>query len=141
MTNKGDLISRDALKKALESNACGAEYYPVARITALIDNAPTVDTDEIYKKGYHNGFFAAHDVPPTVESTYISDMPDDKVKDLQELAIDYGEGIAVFERKRPQGEWRIIADVYCKCPFCSNVEVKFSNYCPECGARLEGGAE
>lgn len=43
--------------------------------------------------------------------------------------------------ERPQGEWKIIADVYCKCPFCSNVEVKFSNYCPECGARLEGGAE
>ena len=43
--------------------------------------------------------------------------------------------------ERPKGKWRIIADVYCKCPFCSNVEVKFSDYCPECGARLEGSAE
>lgn len=42
---------------------------------------------------------------------------------------------------RSQGEWKIIADVYCKCPFCSNVEVKFSDYCPECGARLEVGED
>ena len=26
----------------------------------IIDNAPTVNTDEIYKKGYHAGFFATH---------------------------------------------------------------------------------
>ena len=39
------------------------------------------------------------------------------------------------------GEWTIVLDTYCECPFCKNREVKFSKYCPECGARLKGGAE
>lgn len=40
-----------------------------------------------------------------------------------------------------EGEWIIVNDVYCECPFCKNKEVKFSKCCPECGARLKGGAE
>lgn len=60
---------------------------------------------------------------------------------------DFKEGYkqAILDGKtnfsRPQGEWIIVDDVYCECPFCKNREVKFSKHCPECGARLKGGAE
>lgn len=136
------LIDADEVKEM--GATCFARRNENGELEAIIsiDNAPTVDTDEIYKKGYHNGFFATHDVPPTVEPTYISDMPDDKVKDLQELAIDYGEGIAVFERKRLQGEW--IYDGFCfstskyKCSVCGLPELIKSDYCPNCGARMGG---
>ena len=63
---KGDLISRDALKKAFE------EVYPLAtdeiggvvnkQIYEIIDNAPTVDVIsnkegyEMYNKGYMSGY-------------------------------------------------------------------------------------
>lgn len=47
----------------------------------------------------------------------------------------------VGRERRPYGKWTIVNDVYCECPFCKNREVKFSKYCPECGARLKGGAE
>lgn len=79
----------------------------------------------------------------TIEPTYISDLPDDKVKDLQELAIDYGEGIAVFERKRPKGEWILIknSDGYLKCYECSEckkIQGYISNFCEDCGADMGG---
>ena len=152
-----DLISREALKKSIEEYrklncVSTSTIIGVRNVIYLIDNAPTVEPDEIYKKGYHNGFFATHDVPPTVEPTYISDMPDDKVKDLQELAIDYGEGIAVFERKRPQGEWikqygksyelitneGVLVGEFTKCPKCKYDKARGSNFCPNCGARMGG---
>ena len=56
-----------------------------------------------------------------------------------EIEGDY-EIIGKYE-ERPQGKWVFIADVYCTCPFCSNVEVKFPNYCPECGAELRNRKE
>lgn len=89
---------------------------------------------------------------PTVEPTYISDIPDDKVKDLQKLAIDYGEGIAVFERKRPQGEWilssiQVVGENWYKCSICgrklrtSRHNLKEYPFC-HCGADMrKGGAE
>ena len=43
--------------------------------------------------------------------------------------------------ERPQGEWTIVNDVYCECSFCKNKEVKFSKYCPECGAEMRKGDE
>lgn len=75
-----DLISREALKAYAREVLCG-------------DNPTNISLLKMFDEIIDNA--------PTVEPIYISDMPDDKVKDLQELAIDYGEGIAVFERKRP----------------------------------------
>ena len=58
----GDL---DALKEEFER--LGYTY----RVTNIIDNAPTVDTDEIYKKGYHAGFFATHGEPERPKGEWI----------------------------------------------------------------------
>lgn len=37
---------------------------------------------------------------------------------------------------RPHGEWIVEKDVYCRCPFCNFKDVKYSNYCPDCGADM-----
>lgn len=87
------------------------------------------------------------DNAPTVESTYVSDMPDDKVKDLQNLAIDYGEGIAVFRRCQ-KGEWRETGyetgalGITYRQTQCSNCGWEHAlpmwwNFCPNCGAKME----
>lgn len=51
----------------------------------------------------------------------------------------------VFEKERPQGEWVFRSGVTCggyyKCSKCGEVEWAEKNYCPNCGAKMEGGAE
>lgn len=66
--------------------------------------------------------------------------PTEKALLFVALLLKNNEQVPTFE-ERPQGEWTIVNDVYCECPFCKNREVKFSKYCPECGVRLKGGAE
>ena len=130
----GDL---DALKKEVENLVVGGEkglkdYYEngsksdenawiggVYDAWELINNAPTVE--------------------PCYQTTSCLDCGNYDKENHN--CPRYCEVIKEAINSRPQGEWKKIADVYCKCPFCSNVEVTFSNYCPECGARLEGGAE
>lgn len=52
------------------------------------------------------------------------------------------DGLPLMDlRPRPQGEWIVEKDVYCRCPFCNFKDVKYSNYCPECGVRLRRGEE
>lgn len=65
----GDL---DSLKETLDEQMNFEENCRDS-IFEIIDNAPTVDTDEIYKKGYHAGFFATHGEPerPQGEWNYI----------------------------------------------------------------------
>ena len=50
---KGDLISREALKKATKSFTDCDGFNPVWQI---IDNAPTVETSKIEHKAYNEGF-------------------------------------------------------------------------------------
>ena len=73
-------------------------------------------------------------------------MPDDKVKNLQELAIDYGEGMAVFRRSQ-KGEWKATGQtmglyyVYA-CNKCGIYNKDKTNFCPNCRAKMQkGGAE
>ena len=61
--------------------------------------------------------------------------------DEQEQLAHWLEDLVDLNRVRPTGEWIIDKDVFCKCPFCNFKDVKYSNYCPDCGARLKGGAE
>ena len=50
--NKGDLISREALKKAIyEWRYHG--YYD--KLIEVIDNAPTIDLKDIYQEGHYDG--------------------------------------------------------------------------------------
>jgi hypothetical protein len=117
-----DLISREALKKTLCEEYEAREHYIGEIMLKAIDNAQTV------------------------EQHYVSDLPDDVIKTLQTLAIDYSDGIAVFERKRPQGEWKPISRptnaLYVVCPFCNEENPTRTNFCPNCGADMrKGGAE
>lgn len=111
---QGDLISREALKEAINANECRHSHY--FEIFKIIDNAPTIESDSELKE--------------KIES----------YKNAYRIMSDAFEN-EVVKNQRPQGKWTIVNDVYCECPFCKNREVKFSKHCPECGARLKGGAE
>lgn len=37
----------------------------------------------------------------------------------------------------PPGYWSILWDVYCVCSVCQGKQIKFSDYCPDCGARMK----
>lgn len=64
----GDL---DALKeRSTVIGMVNGQKMKVIPISA-IDNASPVDTDEIYKKGYHAGFFATHGEPERSQGEWI----------------------------------------------------------------------
>ena len=121
----GDLISREALKKALKSNCdlCHDKNTnqcenccPHNDFEDLIDNAPAVDTtcphcDSGYAQGYSDGY----------------------LKDKDE---------------RPQDEWIDHSeDGYVECPICEHLTTCEDNidelhYCWNCGAKMQKrGAE
>lgn len=145
-----DLISRSEAKKL--GATCLARRNENGQLEAIIslDNAPTVEPEKAkeselikaYTKGFDTGVETVKNERQQGKPTYVSDIPDDKVKDLQVLAIDYGEGIAVFERKRPRGEWKetdIPESVLCKCSVCGFDLGAYSfNFCPNCGADMKG---
>lgn len=140
----GDL---DALKKAYY-NAIAESSIGEVSIGNLIDNAPTIDTDEIYKKGYHTGFFATHDAPPTVEPCYqTTSCLDCKNYDKENYYCPrFCEVIreATKEIKR-QGEWKPKHVTFGSCFLqgfecdCGRVVMQRENFCPNCGADMRCG--
>jgi hypothetical protein len=64
-----------------------------------------------------------------------------EVADMIEDCID----IAPTVEERPTGKW--VFDGFCvtstkfKCSACLIPELEKTNYCPNCGARMKGGAE
>ena len=73
ISTEGDLISREDLKKAITEATYNFEQIPIRvdKVMQIINNAPTVDTDEIYKKGYHAGFFTTHGEPERLQGEWI----------------------------------------------------------------------
>ena len=57
MTNKGDLISREALKKAITEATYNFEQIPIRvdKVQEIIDNAPTVE-ERSYEQGFRDGY-------------------------------------------------------------------------------------
>ena len=113
---QGDLINRDALKKALhnffDGKVIDEPAYILRDVFCYIDSAPAVEinTNDIEYKAYCKG-------------------------------LEDGKKIA-----RPQGEWKHIIeeDNDVECPFCGFQEDGiYYNFCPSCGARLKvkGGVE
>lgn len=51
----------------------------------------------------------------------------------------YETAIKVLE-ERPQGKWAEIEGGYI-CSNCEDIEAYTPNFCPNCGAKMKGGAE
>ena len=119
---QGDLISREALKKAIEQIAQDYvdDNFFWAKLFDLIDNAPTVEANSIID-GLNN-----------------------EIDDLSEnLAWYINERNRLLKERRPQGEWIIVKDKKwgdnVKCPFCEKELAGTDlNFCCKCGARLTG---
>lgn len=114
----GDL---DALKEHAKNLLVGESINTVLGINLykifeeIIDNALTVDTDEIYKQGYHAGFCATHGEPERLRGKWIED------NDI--------------------GKWLTIDDTGIKmknkCNRCGRYVLNKENFCPDCGAYME----
>lgn len=133
---KGDLISREALKKAVEEllndTLDGIVKFGIRKAYEIIDNAPTVSENGLIAKDYiqEKMFF--------VKREY----------DNQPIPVIAVNDLVAFER--PQGEWITKYDRL-ECPFCGmsiddevhwlySEEYNF-NFCPNCGAKMKGGAK
>lgn len=123
--NKGDLISREVLKKEFE------KVYPLAtnemggivnkRIYDIIDNAPTVE--------------------PCYQTTSCLDC---KMYDKEKHNCPrFCEVIRSAIEERPQGEWIKIGELGLayKCNKCEEVSVTPENFCPNCGAKMREDSE
>ena len=113
---KGDLINRDALKEEVVKlceriNANNGITVPTLAFTRIIDNAPTVELTELCKGCQY-------------------------LKDCE----------TCDKNERPQGEWislKLFRDTYLACNKCRKAVfgVMYYDFCPNCGARMKGGAE
>lgn len=118
-----DLISRSELKRKLHSFFDGKTIvepaYILRDVFYYIDNAPKVSLQDIYQEGHYDGHLEGY--------------------------------TKAINEERSQGEW-IILDRndrfkigYYKCNLCGYkypVPDELSkNFCPHCGANMEGGAE
>ena len=122
---QGDCISREALRKEFESEEWLNKVYPLAtnerggivnkRIYALIDSAPTVNIKDQIAGAYNEGYMC---------------------------------GSKEAEKARPKGEWYALNFHTC---YCTNCHFDFDimkcdfmekmKFCPNCGAKMKGGAE
>lgn len=139
--NDGDLISRSALKKSIKSYAddqyAENEYLGEYAIMDIINNAPAVEVPENAVNCVLTMFGEC-----SYNKTGCSDC---EIKDKIHKALS----------ERPQGEWihlHAIGDYKCSICGCENLYkyaneherwVKTnSNFCPNCGAKLQiGGAK
>ena len=123
-----DLISREALKKAIEKafeEANLSEYEACVCVCEIydkqIDNAPTVELNESVIQ---------------------------EVLNKRCMTAVTNEYLIALHGKRPQGEWIDHSeDGYVECPFCEHLTTCEDNidelhYCWNCGAKMrKGGAK
>ena len=126
---KGDLISREALKKALKDAHINMKLtFDIATFNCVkntIDNAPTVEPEILIK--------------PIAEIK--CEITEEEKQRIIELLRKEKPKIVKLEPERPQGEW-ISSYRECKCSICNfKTVVDTYRYCPNCGADMRGGAE
>ena len=122
-----DLISRSALKKAVENLVVGGEE----RLKEYYENGSKSEENE-----WIGGVYDAWELiisAPTVEQSY--QAPKDYIKNK----LDYS---------RPQGEWKDHSEDegYVECPICNHLtncdgNIDELHYCWNCGADMRGGRE
>ena len=114
MTNKGDLISRSALKEVIKAN-----HYLLSAKNNSTDYGM-----------FTTGIIEAIDNAETVEIN---------TNDIQ-YAYDQGfkSGYELGKEERPRGKWLFIDEEWFdwKCSICGNESVHSYNYCPNCGAKM-----
>ena len=115
-----DLISREALKKAISENGY-SHYY---EIFAIIDNAPTVN-----RKPFAIVKFDKDELKRIVDERVIE-------------PIKNGE-LVLQTDKRPHGEWIVdmkTRDVVCSCCRESRRDTRTTHifFCNHCGADMRG---
>ena len=89
------------------------------------DICPDKNTNWCKMVCFYNDIEFLIDNAPTVESDY-----------------EWGYSEGVHDTERPQGDWIYVNHGYYECSECKHVsyEIK-SNFCPNCGADMRGGAE
>ena len=106
-----DLISRSALKEAIENHFDMLDAYFPNKFIEEIDNAPTVET------------FTLEDM-----------------RKAADIAHSYGRLEENTERPKGEWIVREEPMIY-ECPFCGELNCCKGNFCPNCGADMRGGAE
>lgn len=133
---KGDLISRSALKKALhnffDGKVIDEPAYILRDVFCYIESAPTVDIR-------NNG---------ACEDCVYFDRPT-TLEPCRNCTLAYGSCFKEKEKvkdERPQGKWIMVTEpdgfIHSKCSNCN----RFNDwgdvpFCPWCGANMKGGAE
>ena len=128
----------DMAIKALETQPCEdcisrEAVLDLAKKGVLISNG-----------NYESVCKAINDLP-SVRPKY-TDEEIDKAQAVEQAYIDKMVELRVDELKRPKGKWidieyfdRDYGEWICyrpKCPFCNEEPKEYSNYCPQCGAKL-----
>ena len=111
MTNKSDLISREALKEALAKEIKTNDLGLWLKILLVIDNAPAVN------------FIISPDYV-----TELQNLNKELIKQLEEV-------------KRSQGEWEDYSVDFYKCPECGYLLNKDCPCCQNKVILPKGGAE
>ena len=126
-----DLISREALKKALTSKdliTWTHEYgdaIPVDWLMSVINNAPTVEYT----------FEEAFQKTVCEQRLYCPERPQG-----EQIAWEQGYECGKNE-SRPQGEWKLHGMIY-YCSVCGHdYEQGGNNFCGNCGAKMQEGGE
>lgn len=121
---KSDSISREALKKEVESLVSGG----AERLKDYYENGSKSD-ENAWIGGVYD-CWELIDNAPTVEVGYLTNCAN-------------CERAEKIRSKRPQGKWIFRQGVTCggyyKCNRCGEVERAEKNYCPNCGADMRKG--
>lgn len=117
------LIDADYLKNLPFEKMIHTDWGDTAVPIEEIDNAPTIS--------------------PTLSLDNISDEDIEKFKMIWQRATSKG---LLVQNERPQGEWKATGQtmglyyVYA-CNKCGIYNKGKTNFCPNCGAKMKGGAE